>query len=197
MHQLGEEGVKRKLLEIEAQIEATYPAQPHVPIVDLNVNEEHIIEILDTIDAAEVNNFAVLLGDSPNNITIRTLMTEESFQKYVTGYSFGRGAPAHTSKIYEQKYNFNQLVRVFLELFRMFSGLDMRQMITHVPFYGREHDRLRDLVSMKSGCDNFLEKVSKQCPHCGKVFKVHSLELRAPYQSGPGLIITIHIGKEP
>ena len=71
----------------------------------------------------------------------------------------------------------NQLTRTFFELFRMFSGLDMRQFITHIPFYGKQHEHLRNLVSRKESMTNFLDKITKQCPHCGKIFNVNKTSI--------------------
>ena len=100
-------------------------------------------------------------------------MNEDCFQKFKRGVPFAKNQSASSSKKYDQKYSMNQLVRTFFELFRMFSGLDMRQFITHIPFYGEQHEPLRNLISLRDGYASFLDKISKQCPHCGKVFHVN------------------------
>ena len=125
----------------------------------------------------KVNNIAFMLGDSIDSMTIRSLMNEDSFQKFKKNICFGKSRYASNAKKYDQKYSMNQLVRTFFELYRMFSGLDMRQFITHVSFYGEQHERLRNLVSLKDGCANFLDKISKQCPHCGKLFHLNKTSI--------------------
>lgn len=165
---LGEEGVRDKLDGITAEIESIFPAKSHVPIVELETQSLHAIQLVDTLDFNQVNNISLLMGDCQETLTIRGLLGEEGYCKFENEITFGKGDGR-----YEQKYRMCQMVRVFLELFRMFTGVNIREMITHVPYYKEQHDRLRELVSVQKCCQDILEKVEKQCPHCGKVFKVN------------------------
>ena len=158
MKSIGSNAVASKLDEMDLQIKNFFPATKN-PIVELK-KKTYDIEFVEEIDFCRVNNLAFLLGDSPETISIRSLIDEDGFQKYLQNVTFGYSG---TIQQYDQKYNMSQLTRCILEIFRMFTGLDIHQIVTHIPFYGTNFELMRNLQAKREGYSEFLQTISKQC----------------------------------
>ena len=157
MKSIGSDAVASKLDEMDKQIKSFLPATKN-PIVDLK-KKTYDVKFVEEIDFRRVNNLAFLLGDSPETISMRSLLDENGFQKYLQNVTFGYSG---VTQQYDQKFNMSQLTRAFLEVFRMFTGLDLHQ-ITRIPFYGTNFEVMRNMVVQREGYSDFLQTVSKQC----------------------------------
>ena len=90
MQKMGDAEVEKQMIETDAQIRNYFPRSHfHEPVRDLEASKNYVIEFKEDIDLSKVNNLSFLLGDSKESMTIRSLMNEDSFQKFKKSTPFG------------------------------------------------------------------------------------------------------------
>lgn len=122
------------------------------------------LELVEELDYGMINNVAVLMGDDPLNLKVRSLLSEESLLKYINEEKLS------TFVGQSQSYHQRQLCRGFTEVFRHFANLELKMICETLPFFHETFFRMREVLSLKQIHKDQFEKEDRQCPNCGKVF---------------------------
>ena len=128
-----------------------------------------VIKMVPNLDPKRVNNVAILLGNDPENVTMRCLFTEDLITKFIKNSGAGPGKPSSESKTNNMPF----LWHVCLNMIDFFYGISdgLTEKIPTVTQKLEEYRSLRNLVSFY---DQLMNREEKQCPSCGKVFRVAS-----------------------
>ena len=97
MQKIGDPEVEKQMTETDAQIRNYFPSHFHESVRDLEASKNYLIEFKEDMDLRKVNNLSFLLGDTKDSMTIRSLMNEDSFQKFKKSTPFGNNKNRQTT----------------------------------------------------------------------------------------------------
>ena len=166
LEQLDQEQLKEKLEEANSEIYELAARKEHVQQIDFEINSTMILRFGNPdFDFSKVNNISVLMGQDCGHVTMRTLMSEESYK--------GSFTKKRISGITDSN---ETLPFILVDLLCTFHGFTTRNLFSTINRYREKHLLLRKCYSKQKTITEIMEKKpeSTVCEHCGKVFENNS-----------------------
>ena len=157
LESLGEEGVRKQMEVYNSEIEQLSIRNQHVPLKDLPQNK-CIKLIFDGgedggFNFSKVNNISVLMGLDPENIQVRSLLSEEA---YLASFSMKKSTATSADA--------NEILPwVLLDLFCTFHGFTTHEIFDPVPEYEKKFTHLRDTYNKMRACKEILNRQNVIC----------------------------------
>ena len=159
LESLGEEGVRKQVGAYNSEIERLSVRKPHITLVDLPQNRRIKLMLHDSqednsaFDFSRVNNISVLSGLDPQNIQVRSLLSEES---YLASFSMKKSTATSADA--------NEILPwVLMDLFCTFHGFTTHEIFDSVPEYEKKFTHLRDTYNKMRACKEILSRQNVVC----------------------------------
>jgi len=122
-------------------------------------NQKFNLKFPAKMDLSTINNISVLSGDSVDDVTIQTLLTEECFQQI-----HGKTDPAP----FQDKIGNHKLPFALIDIYCTLYGYPVCFIFDHLKDYSDNHSMLRGYHSFVNGHKEMAKGRTVICHHCGR-----------------------------